>query len=48
MKFNSHNKVLIHSMNTEEAKAFVKFLQSEIHRHAQDIDQAKALVARGE
>lgn len=31
-------------MNTEEAKAFVKFLKSEIARHQMDIDNARDLI----
>ena len=31
-------------MNQEEAKAFVKFLKSEIARHEDDITQARDLI----
>uniref|UniRef100_A0A6M3LQ75 Uncharacterized protein n=1 Tax=viral metagenome TaxID=1070528 RepID=A0A6M3LQ75_9ZZZZ len=44
MKFNETNKVIIETMNTEEAKAFVKFLKSEIARHQMDIDNARDLI----
>ena len=48
MKFNSHNKVLVPTMNDMEARAFIKFLQAEIHRHERDIDEARALIRRVE
>jgi hypothetical protein len=44
MKFDETNKVIIDSMNTIEAKAFVKFLNSEIERHKMDIDNARDLI----
>jgi len=44
MKFNETNKVIIETMNQEEAKAFVKFLKSEIARHEDDITQARDLI----
>ena len=43
MKFNEENKVIIDTMNEPEARAFVKFLDSEILRHFEDIKQAKKL-----
>jgi len=44
MKFDEQNKVIIETMNQDEAKAFVKFLKSEIARHFMDIDNAKDLI----
>ncbi len=46
MEFNSKShKVIIDSLNYAEAGAFIKFLQSEILRHKDDIQQAKDLIA---
>lgn len=44
MEFNDKHKVIVGTLNRAEAKAFIKFLQSEIIRHKDDIDQAKALI----
>ena len=44
MIFNDEHKVLISTLNQHEAKAFVKFLQSEIIRHKDDIQQAEDLI----
>ena len=44
MKFDKTNKVIIETMNQEEAKAFVKFLKSEIARHQMDINNARDLI----
>ena len=44
MKFDETNKVIIDTMDRSEAKAFIKFLQSEIARHQMDIDNANALI----
>ena len=44
MIFDDQNKVIIDSMNTIEARAFVKFLLSEIARHEMDIDNARTLI----
>uniref|UniRef100_A0A6H2A3I4 Uncharacterized protein n=1 Tax=viral metagenome TaxID=1070528 RepID=A0A6H2A3I4_9ZZZZ len=44
MKFNEVNKVIIDTMNPEEAKAFVKFLKSEMARHQMDIENARDLI----
>ena len=44
MKFDETNKVIIESMNHDEAIAFIKFLQSEIARHEMDIDNARELI----
>ncbi len=43
MKFDNENKVIVDSMNETEARAFVKFLTSEILRHKMDIDNARSL-----
>ena len=42
MKFNEE-KVIIDTLTPIEAKAFVKFLKSEIARHQMDIDNARDL-----
>ena len=44
MKFDKTNKVIIETMNQEEAKAFVKFLKSEIARHQMDVENARDLI----
>ncbi len=44
MIFNESHKVIIESLNTDEAMAFIKFLNSEIIRHYDDIQQAKDLI----
>jgi len=44
MQFNQECKVLIESMNKQEASAFVKFLRSEISRHQMDITNAVELI----
>ena len=44
MNFDAENKVIIDSMNECEARAFVKFLRSEIARHKLDIDNAVELI----
>jgi len=44
MEFNAEHKVIIDTMNKVEATAFIKFLQSEIIRHEDDIEQARELI----
>ncbi len=44
MDFNQDQKVVVDSLNKTEAKAFIKFLYSEIIRHALDIEQAGKLI----
>ncbi len=44
MTFNSEHKVIINTLNPDEARAFIKFLESEIIRHKDDINQAKAQI----
>lgn len=44
MIFNEDHKVIVSTLTKEEAKAFIKFLASEIIRHQDDINQAKALI----
>ena len=44
MKFDDQCKVIIDTMDESEAKAFIKFLASEIFRHMRDIDDARKLV----
>jgi len=44
MIFNEQHKVIVGSLNKAEANAFIKFLQSEIIRHEDDINQAKSLI----
>jgi len=46
MDFDSTNKVLIDTMDSIEAKAFIKFLISEIKRHEMDIDNAHDLIKK--
>ena len=36
--------MIIESMNQEEARAFVKFLKSEIARHQMDVENARDLI----
>jgi ABC-type molybdate transport system substrate-binding protein len=44
MIFSKDHKVIINTLNPEEAKAFIKFLRSEIIRHGDDIKQAEELI----
>lgn len=44
MIFNKQHLVIIESLNLEEARAFVKFLESEIIRHREDIINAQDLI----
>ena len=44
MEFNDKHKVIVGTLNRAEAKAFIKFLESEIIRHEEDISRAKALI----
>lgn len=44
MEFNSDNKVIIDSMTKTEARAFCKFLTSEVYRHIDDITQSITLM----
>lgn len=44
MIFNAEHKVIINTMNPDEARAFIKFLNSEIIRHEDDIKQARELI----
>jgi len=44
MQFSEECKVIIDSMDENEASAFVKFLKSEIARHKMDIDEATKLI----
>ena len=46
MVFDEENKVIIESLNQEQAKAFIKFLESEILRHKVDIQQAEDLIKK--
>ena len=47
MQFNEKNhKVMIDTMNVAESNAFILFLQSEIERHKQDIDDAIELMMK--
>ena len=40
MRFDETNKVIIDTLDRNEASAFTKFLQSEIARHENDIKDA--------
>lgn len=44
MDFNKQNKVIINSLNQDEARAFIKFLRSKIIRHEDDINRVKSLI----
>ena len=44
MEFNNAHKVIIDTLSRIEAKAFIKFLESEIIRHQDDIEQARKLI----
>ena len=44
MIFNNQHKVIVNSLSKDEARAFIKFLESEIIRHEDDINQAKSLI----
>jgi len=44
MKFNKQHKVIINTLTKPEAIAFIKFLESEIIRHDDDIEQARVLI----
>jgi len=44
MRFDEQHMVLINSLTTEEASAFIKFLKSEILRHEMDIKNARNLI----
>jgi len=44
MEFDKEHRVIISTMNALEAVAFIKFLQSEILRHQQDITDAAKLI----
>ena len=46
MRFDEQNKVIIDTMNVSEAKAFVRFLMSEISRHQTDINSARNLIIK--
>ncbi len=46
MRFDEENKVLIKTLDEPEARAFVKFLQSEIARHEMDIENARELIEK--
>jgi hypothetical protein len=43
MKFDDECKVIVETLNKNEARAFVKFLKSEMARHQMDIDNARDL-----
>ncbi len=46
MKFDDKDKVIIETMDTAEAQAFIKFLDSEIHRHLRDVREAMELQSK--
>ena len=46
MKFDKTNKVIIDTLDRNEAKAFIKFLQSEIARHEDDIENVYDLIRK--
>ena len=46
MKLDKTNKVIIDTLDRNEAKAFIKFLQSEIARHEDDIENVYDLIRK--
>ncbi len=44
MKFNNEHKVIVSTLDLPEVRAFVKFLESEIIWHQDDINKAKSLI----
>jgi len=44
VKFDETNKVIIDTLDRNEARAFIKFLESEIARHENDIENAYDLI----
>jgi len=44
MQFSDECKVIIETMDDAEARAYIKFLYSEISRHKMDIREAKHLI----
>ncbi len=44
MEFNKQHKVIVKTLSPAEAFVFILFLKSEIIRHQDDINQAKALI----
>ena len=48
MEFNNEHKVIINTLSRIEAKAFIKFLESEIIRHRDDILLARELIRKVE
>ena len=44
MIFNSEHKVIVDTLDESEARAFIKFLRSEILRHQDDIEHAEDLI----
>ena len=44
MEFDPRHKVIISTLSRIEAKAFIKFLESEIIRHEEDIEKARELI----
>ena len=48
MEFNEKHKVIIDTLTRIEAKAFIKFLESEIIRHQDDIELARRLITQVE
>ena len=45
MKFNKEHKVIIDTLDACEASAFIKFLESEIICHWEDIKKASELIS---
>lgn len=44
MIFNKEHLVIIDTLNKDEARAFLLFLESEIYRHLADISYANELI----
>ena len=46
MEFDKHHKVIPSTLTKEQAPVFILFLESEIQRHQEDIDQTEELIER--
>lgn len=45
MEFNEQQLVIISTLSKEEARVFIKFLDTEILRHKKDIEDAEKLIS---
>lgn len=46
MRFDSHHKVIPSTLDKVTAPIFILFLESEIQRHQEDVDQTIALIEK--